>query len=1009
MNINQSDYNKVIEYIDYVINDELSNMEFEALFKLTLDSDKFKRVFNYFKKFDNEYVNISEAEEYMLDIFSCNNELRQHRLTIKDKNTIINYCKDNITTGKVDTLIIKKKVEKFDPIDIPNYKIRFNLKNEISINDNDNISRISKIYDQNTKKFRYKQRYSFLSKNGLFRIDLTIVKSQLKFSKNFVECDIINSANQYEIEIEFQKENLKEQITTKQIALQLLDICACVLSVIHKSRFLMTPEENKNVLANYMSLIKDIVPKNQKKNNQPVYIGPQPVTLEQQNIITKLPDEALGIISIADINNSYTVTDKADGERMLLFVNNNNNIYLINNRFTIVDTGLKHEAKNTIIDGELVTKDLQGNNIKLYMCFDVYYYNGKFVYGHDLITESAECRIKFVTERFLKDSTLIKSQKNSEIKIKPKIFYKISTAQSIFTLSKKILDKEAQLPYRIDGLIYTPANLPVGGTSTDKSKFSLFGTWSRVFKWKPPEENTIDFLVRYDKNLDNSVENRRMCQLFSAGNVQNDNIDPLRILTTTKPNVPDYQEQIYQAIWFADCLLEIDQNSNNIFTVKPREIINNDIIVEFAYDATINSKDEARRWIPNRIRHDKTELYKQTSSMARTANNINTAKKIFATIVESPISKNMITGLEQLPADILDKIKNSEVYYNREVNRYNSLLYNMLNFHNSWIKDKYLYSLFKKESIDLFEIACGKGGDLSKWINYDYKSVVGIDISPDNIMNTNDGIYARYSSLSNNNKKKINPMMFLIMDASVKWNKTYIKSIDDNESLSKQFAEILWGIKNAVIKKNSYFDAFYEAIDKKKFNLVSCQFAIHYFFENQAILDNFIDNLDLILRPGGYFIGTSLDGNLVDREFNKNETTKIEGVESNKILWRIRKDENYGIFDKENPHKNYGKKIYVYVETINKETPEYLVDFELLKSKLEDKKIRMLNQDEMQRLQKQTNNMFKSQTSSDLFGTVYQDNIDAIENENNKYCSITSENIKKYSFLNRFWIFKKDI
>ena len=40
-----------------------------------------------------------------------------------------------------------------------------------------------------------------------------------------------------------------------------------------------------------------------------------------------------------------------------------------------------------------------------------------------------------------------------------------------------------------------PANLPVKGGLDDKINHYIGGTWNYNYKWKPPEENTIDFQV----------------------------------------------------------------------------------------------------------------------------------------------------------------------------------------------------------------------------------------------------------------------------------------------------------------------------------------------------------------------------------------------------------------------------------------------------------------------------------------------------------------------------------
>ena len=42
--------------------------------------------------------------------------------------------------------------------------------------------------------------------------------------------------------------------------------------------------------------------------------------------------------------------------------------------------------------------------------------------------------------------------------------------------------------------------LPVKGTTEKEKVKSIKGTWSLNYKWKPPEENTIDFKVIYKKD-----------------------------------------------------------------------------------------------------------------------------------------------------------------------------------------------------------------------------------------------------------------------------------------------------------------------------------------------------------------------------------------------------------------------------------------------------------------------------------------------------------------------------
>ena len=74
---------------------------------------------------------------------------------------------------------------------------------------------------------------------------------------------------------------------------------------------------------------------------------------------------------VPNINNNYTVTEKADGLRKLLFINHIGEIYFIDTNMNIQFTGslTKHKNNfNTIIDGEHVLQDKNGVFINTYLC-----------------------------------------------------------------------------------------------------------------------------------------------------------------------------------------------------------------------------------------------------------------------------------------------------------------------------------------------------------------------------------------------------------------------------------------------------------------------------------------------------------------------------------------------------------------------------------------------------------------------------------------------------------------
>ena len=84
--------------------------------------------------------------------------------------------------------------------------------------------------------------------------------------------------------------------------------------------------------------------------------------------------------NIPNIRNHYTVTDKADGMRKLLFINDKGYIYLITTMMKIEFTGAITKSEdlfNSILDGEHILYNKKGESINLFAAFDIYYLNKK--------------------------------------------------------------------------------------------------------------------------------------------------------------------------------------------------------------------------------------------------------------------------------------------------------------------------------------------------------------------------------------------------------------------------------------------------------------------------------------------------------------------------------------------------------------------------------------------------------------------------------------------------------
>jgi hypothetical protein len=172
-------------------------------------------------------------------------------------------------------------------------------------------------------------------------------------------------------------------------------------------------------------------------------------------------------------------------------------------------------------------------------------------------------------------------------------------------------------------------------------------------------------------------------------------------------------------------------------------------------------------------------------------------------------------------------------------------------------------------------------------------------------------------------------------------------------------------------------------------------------------VDILLDNVDRYLRPGGLFLGTCLDAVSVDKAFRDAESDILQGDdEEGNIIWKLHKRYT-GSLGKEGSGDNFGKQIDVYLETINKTTPEYLVDFELLTKKLGAKGIVPLSKKKVSE--------FGTKSSSELFETTFRAyDWDALVSSpdnrisfNAKLAGAMSSATKQYSFLNRWFVFEK--
>lgn len=205
--------------------------------------------------------------------------------------------------------------------------------------------------------------------------------------------------------------------------------------------------------------------------------------------------------------------------------------------------------------------------------------------------------------------------------------------------------------------------------------------------------------------------------------------------------------------------------------------------------------------------------------------------------------------------------------------------YNMKKIHNNIKRELIKKYVNSKDTI--IDLGCGKGGDMHKWINTDVKYVKGYDINEKYLKEAEE----RYSKIKKN--KNINTNIIY-------------KCID----LSKQIIDT----------------------EHEKVNVVACNFALHYFFENEKTFNILKKSIKNNLKTNGYFIGTIFDGISVYNRFNNYEYKNFEE------LFKI---ENVNI---NNINSLFGNKIKVYLKDsiIENISYEYLIYFGKFVSKMEE-------------------------------------------------------------------------
>lgn len=905
------------------------------------------------------------------------------------KNDIIKYIA-SIKPGTPDTNIMIKSSNDEDNIMIDNIGCRIRVSKEDPVNNgSDRIE-----FTGNEKiTYRMKTRHSFkINKNVQF--DMTEVQ------QSYNSKTLLDSRTFHEIEIEVINKDISPDAFVKEIKSALI--------ILQDSDNPISKAESDAVIADYKKLL----------DSKSIHLEKRiSISMEAQHIIKFIP-------------NKYAVVDKADGERHQLF-SMSYGLYLISNNLSVKKLNFvidKTKYHKMILDGELIDNE----HGKMFLVFDIVFANdndyrfeskynlktrinainaiiddcfGSLVTFTDYASKKSDMILNKIIEFYANEiekywtdfkKKMKKTNSDGKLFITRKIYfvpYGIGV-EEVFayadTIWKNYVYKKNMVPYNLDGIIYTNLDSPymIKIVKSECDNIPL------EYKWKEPNQNSIDFYILFEKDsygndlifYDQSVKKGEgkpyKIALLRVGESDGDRERPVPF------KIGGIEQKAY--IYCPE----------GIARDKEGRPIDDKTVVEFIYDSgenysgnidnLIQRADSGYRWIPLRTRYDKTEtvsLYRKSYGNPRTI-----AERIWKSI-SNPITENTISLLgnpssydkefEKLKDYTKSSVKNF-VYYQKQTDRGE----HMRNFHN-FIKGN-MISSYCMRGTSVLDIGCGRGGDINKFINAGVSEYVGTDVDSNGLFVIDDCAQCRYEGAKKRNKN-IPPMYFINADS---------KGLFDVESQTKIISDMSDDNKKMIEKFLS---------GKKKYNAINCQFTLHYYLDSEISWNNFCTNINKLSDKNSYFLITTFDGELIRDKLMKKKKmimsfTDNEGKKS--IFAEITK-----LYDDDDKN-HYGQSINLYNSTISEEpVKEYLVDPKFLISSLEEKcGMKLVESDSFF-------NLFQ------LYKTFFMRSDDVKKNKIKTYFKMldpkyynefSSGDIElarasfAFSSLNRYYIFKKE-
>lgn len=231
--------------------------------------------------------------------------------------------------------------------------------------------------------------------------------------------------------------------------------------------------------------------------NSSGFPGSQPVSMDIKNLrfVQKKP---------------YKVSWKADGTRYMMLIDGLNEVFMFDRDNTVFHVpnlqfprrkDLNSSIRDTLLDGEMILDKNEGKTIPRYLVYDIVRFEGNEVGKTNFSTRLYCIEKEIIGPRSTQiiQGRLDKDKEPFRMRAKP--FWDVAVC-------RKILDGHfsKEVSHEVDGLVFQP--IPDAYCA---------GRCNEVLKWKPPDQNSIDFKLKIVKEQREGMLAENKAYLFVLG------------------------------------------------------------------------------------------------------------------------------------------------------------------------------------------------------------------------------------------------------------------------------------------------------------------------------------------------------------------------------------------------------------------------------------------------------------------------------------------------------------